>query len=319
MGNPLAMADAVSGPVAAKRLGDILKFLAFWDRDDDVESAAVAESRRVSESRKPMEGLLGPSGALGWLKWAKKNKTSAGQAELQLRGASRELRAGNWNSFLSKLLEVDLSWLRIPEMRQGRDSNGNGGDNGSAHRQGRVVLDSTATRTASWQHTVLYLAEAICPWDYDRKEPSLTFVNVWTDVEAITTDRDTTKVKVTSTIKPLHQEWKLTARTKLLKLGDEGIVFGKAGIYLVGDKDPYVGVEADRTWQLPKLSGTKLFLNANYRSSRKPDSEPVVASIGLQQRFRIRQGLEFTLRAGVGTQNGMSRMYLAPIPFGSYY
>jgi hypothetical protein len=189
----------------------------------------------------------------------------------------------------------------------------------SAHRQGRVVLDSTATRTASWQHTVLYLAEAICPWDYDRKEPSLTFVNVWTDVEAITTDRDTTKVKVTSTIKPLHQEWKLTARTKLLKLGDEGIVFGKAGIYLVGDKDPYVGVEADRTWQLPKLSGTKLFLNANYRSSRKPDSEPVVASIGLQQRFRIRQGLEFTLRAGVGTQNGMSRMYLAPIPFGSYY
>jgi hypothetical protein len=178
--------------------------------------------------------------------------------------------------------------------------------------------------------TVLYLAEAVCPWDYDRKEPALTFVNVWNDVDAVRGDRDSASVKLVSTINPVRRSWKLTARTRLLSLGGVaggggagggpgGVVFGKAGIYLVGDTDPFVGVEADRVVSIPRLPRTSLFFNVNYRSSRKLETSPVLASVGVQQTFNLGDGLALTLRAGANSRSGWSRPFFSPVPYGRYF
>lgn len=210
----------------------------------------------------------------------------------------------------------------------------------------RVVLVEGGERRGDVREAALYVAEAVCPWDYDRKEPALTFVNVWHDVEAGRGDRAAAKVKLVSTINPLRQSWKVTGRTSLyemgrpnggprgLKDGSErdggvggdgaggatgGIVFGKAGLYLVGDVEPYVGVEADRVVSVPRLQGTSLFFHANFRSSRKPEAGRVLCSAGVQQTVNLSEGFVLTLRVGANSRDGWRKPFASPVPFGRYF
>jgi hypothetical protein len=262
--------------------------------------------------------------ALGWMQ---KMQPHVRATDSTIREAASQFSHDrDLGALANRLRRIDLSWLRSSA--------------GSSAGAGRAVAESgvakpRATMLASsddassepdfvsLRNAFLFLAESVCPWDYDRKEPALTFVNVWTDVEAIKSDRDTYKVKIASTINPLAREWKVTARTRLASLGNdkfgEGCLFGKAGIYLVGDKEPYVGVEADRTLNVPFLPGTALFVNANFKSSRKPNTDPIVASAGVQQTIDLGGGLALTLRAGYNSLKGTSKLYISPVPFGSYF
>lgn len=331
-------AVAMAEPSAAgekpigEALRDLLHFLAFWDRDDAGDNDDAAPGAREG-SRQPMRAVLGDDGLLGWLRFAKENEPAARESVTYLRSA------GDVPSFLERIENVRRDWAR----RLGLGG-GDAGVEPVVEERGSVLLgDSSlfgAVDARSLRRTILYVGEAVCPWDYDRKEASLTFVNVWTDVETVPGDSKSTKVKLASTINPLRQTWKLTARTRLFNLtggsigggesgngggggGDDGaggatggVVFGKAGIYLVGDTDPYIGVESDRVVNVPYIPGTSVFANANYRSSRKPT---IVASVGLQQTVNIGDGLALTLRAGINSHDGPRRPFVTPVPFGSYF
>lgn len=160
----------------------------------------------------------------------------------------------------------------------------------------------------------LFALDSLSPWDFDRHDFGVTFVTTWEDLEA---GDIATGIKVTSTIKPLESEWKVSARTKLIELGENALVFGKAGLYLAGEQSPFIGVEADRMWNLPQLSNTKLFCNANYRSSRKADL-PFRMSVGLQHNFELTKGVVLTLRFGAYPFE-KPVFFATPVPNGNYF
>lgn len=312
-------------------LHDLLRFLAFWDRHGDEN---IGGHRGAGDAPKPLRALLGKDGMLGWLRFARKNESRARESVTYLR------TAGDVPTFVERLEALRKEWARRLGFGGKDEGQGvlRGGRRTADHeRKGMsALLGDTALGGAvderSIRKTLLYIGEAVCPWDYDRKEPGFTFVNVWTDIETVPGDINSTKVKLTSTINPLRQTWKLSARTRLFNMtggtiggggGDDGsggatggIVFGKAGIYLVGEGEPYVGVESDRVINLPFLRGTSMFANANYRSSRKPT---VMASVGVQQTVSVGDGLALTFRAGVNSHDGPKRPFFSPVPFGSYF
>lgn len=170
------------------------------------------------------------------------------------------------------------------------------------------------------KNIALFALDALTPWDFDRHDFGLTFVNVWEDVDTHTGGPDAAPavVKMTSTIKPLFGEWKLSARSKLLELPEGAVVFGKAGLYLAGERPAYVGVEADRVWKVAGLKGTKIYVNVNYRSSRKPDVDPIKTSLGVQQDFEMWNGITLTIRVGLDPLQ-RDKILITPVPNGSYF
>lgn len=148
----------------------------------------------------------------------------------------------------------------------------------------------------------------------------MTIVNVWNDADAIPGEPLSAKAKVASSINPVRKTWKVTSRAKVLG-GTSGVVFAKAGLFLVGDAEPFVGVEADKIVKVPRLVGTNLFGNVNFKSSR-PAEKPidrVVGSVGVQQTVKIADGFKVTFRAGVDRRDGVWRTFISPIPFGRYF
>jgi hypothetical protein len=309
------MADVSSTPQPLQTiLRDLMSFVQkLTIKNSDTNSAPMLPS---PSSSVPSE----QDGALGWMERALKLQPHVHKTEAAMRQAVDVYAEDNdFLALAKRLIHVDLSWLR-------RGGLSDGGAETAAAPQAETPLGSTAVSEAdraSLRNTLLFLAESICPWDYDRKKPALTFVNVWSDVEAIKSDRNTYKVKVASTINPLAREWKVTARTRLASLGrdelGDGCVFAKAGVYLVGDKEPFVGVEADRTLSIPFIPGTSLYANANFKSSRKPHTYPILASAGVQQTVDWGNGLALTMRAGFNTRDGMGKLSVTPVPFASYW
>lgn len=297
----------------------------------------VAANVTVPDIQRCIRKLFESDGALRWLSHPTVDEVDTAEPRDQLRSAAADLEKGKLQSFFAKVSRIPLGWFgrrglqeapvvvspssAPPQSGSGTTSDGavpkasHSGFDINTFLFGRGAIREPCTP----KDTLIYLAEAICPWDYDRKEPSLTFVNVWTDIESDQSNLHSVRVKLASTIKPLHQEWKATARARLLSLGPGGVVFGKAGAYLIGDKEPYIGLEADRVVDISRFKNTKLFLNANYRSSRKSDEDSVVASAGIQQTVNLGDGLEVTFRVGLNTKNGLSRPFFAPVPYGSYF
>lgn len=103
-----------------------------------------------------------------------------------------------------------------------------------------------------------------------------------------------------------------------MDLGENTVVFGKAALYLAGELPPYVGVEADRVWKLGRLEGTRLFANINYRSSRKPQVDPVRLSFGVQQDFELAKDVVLTLRIGLNPL-AWDNFFVTPVPNGEYF
>lgn len=278
-------------PTVQQRLSDLLDLLQFW-KDSEAVPPPSDESKDAP---------------LRWLRFWQRHERDAQESVRQLRGVGDSLRRGDLNAAQDQATGINLRWLNpfrpqdapgVAPIRPPRDE--------------ATEIEQRVRAVAG------FIAEALCPWDYDRREPAVTFSNAWTDRASVEGDDDS-QVKITSTIKPLYQEWKLTARTLLLELGDGGVVFGKAGIYLAGDLPAYIGLEADKVVSMPRLKNTKLFVNANYRSSRKPFATPVVASAGVQQTLPLNKRLELTFRLGVSTRSGAHRVFFTPVPYGTYY
>lgn len=284
----MAVADP---PTVQQRLADLLELLQFWK-----ESEAV-----------PPPSNENKDAPLRWLRFWQRHERDATDSVRQLRGVGDSLRRGDLDSAQDQASGINLRWLN-PFRPQG----GGGVVPVPPARDEASEIEQRARAVAA------FIAEALCPWDYDRREPAVTFANTWTDRATADADDDS-QVKITSTIKPLYQEWKLTARTMLIELGDNGVVFGKAGIYLAGDLPAYIGLEADKVVDVPRLKNTKLFVNANYRSSRKPFATPVVASAGVQQTLPLNKRLELTFRLGVSTRSGAHRVFFTPVPYGTYF
>lgn len=269
---------------------------AFLDKTTNrVEEAVAGIPERV-------QYLFSEDGPLGALNFWRINKESIKGTGQQLLESGELLVKGDADGFREKASGIDLSWLK--PTRRSEPANGS--------RPGRTVADQL-------QDTVLFLLESLTPWDFDRHDFGLTFVTVWNDLDTFKREGESDAiVKMTSTIKPLYQEWKLTARTKLLDLGENTAVFGKAGMYLAGNKPAYIGLEADRVWEIPRLPGTMVFVNVNYRSSRKPQADPIRTTVGIQQDFTIAKGIDLTLRLAF---NPLDRhdITVTPIPNGSYF
>lgn len=269
---------------------------AFLDKTTNKVEEAVAG---IPERVQYLFSEEGPLGALNFWRENKENITSTGQ---QLLESGELLVKGDADGFRDKASGIDFSWLKPTRVSEQ--------ENGKRHR--RTVADQV-------QNTCLFLIESLTPWDFDRHDFGLTFVTVWNDLDTFKREgANEAIVKMASTIKPLYQEWKLTARTKLIDLGENATVFGKAGMHLAGNKPAYIGLEADRVWQIPRLPGTMLFVNVNYRSSRKPQADPIRTTVGIQQDFTVAKGIDLTLRLAF---NPLDRhdITVTPIPNGSYF
>lgn len=330
---PVAVTVAMAGPppvhapgeTVQVRLSRLMDWLRFWEK-----SVEEGGRQRADLPEGPLKRLMSEDGPAGWLKFWDSNHLNFAETGRRIKEAGASLTAGNLEAFQEKLTNINFDWLKpkpLPppkaDTRTTRSSSPANLQTSPAAR--RALAETNVSLEKQVQGILLFLSDSLCPWDYDRHDFGLTFTNTWTDIESVSggggTSTANSLVKMTSTIKPLEKEWKLTARTKLLRLGEGGVVFGKAGLYLAGDLPAYIGVEADRVWTVPYLKGTKVFGNVNYRSSRKPQHDPVVASFGVQQTIPIVNGLELTLRFGVDSQleNGKPKPYVAPIPLGSYF
>lgn len=298
----LALRCARRAPVLAtatpetleQRLRHLLSWLHFWRHNatDDLSSQTAEAARNAPER----------DGALSALRWWHRHRNGASDAVRELGAA---VRAGDLEDAAERLSVMSLKWLRPSRTKPVNDSS--------------VRVDTDLERGVA--RAAAFLADALTPWDFDRREPALTFVSSWTDdlrAEPGTAD-EFALVKLASTVKPLHGEWKLTGRTQLFPLGAGGSVIGKAGIYLAGDAPAYVGVEADRVIALPWLPRTRLFVNANYRSSRVPFAPPVVASAGVQHTFALDTRLDLTFRVGVSTRQADKPWFFSPMPQSSYF
>eukprot|EP00171_Calliarthron_tuberculosum_P017070 IDg17070t1 len=252
------------------RLRELLNRLQFWR---DAEEEELPTTRNEDSSN-----VLARDGLLGALKWWRRNEDTAREAARDavqdLEAASVAVRSGDLGTAAEHLTEMGSRLLPAP-----RNASGNG-------------------PFATMERCVAFVIASLTPWDFDRREPAVTLVTSWMDeLRAAPGAPDAAaRVRFTSTIKPLHREWKLTARTLLLQLGSGGALIGKAGVFLAGEAPAYVGLEADRVVAIPRLPDMKLFANANYRSSRKPFAPPVVASVGVQQTLLFANRVELTFR-----------------------
>lgn len=238
-----------------------------------------------------VKSLFSKDGPLGALQFWRDNRENIQQTTDALLDTGESIVRGDSEQFRENASRLNLRFLK--DLQDGSEMN-----------VVRMV-----------HRVTLFAVDALTPWDFDRHDFGITFVTKWDDVE---TGDLTNHVKLTSTIKPLEGEWKVTGRTKLLELGDGAVVFGKAGIYLAGDHPAYVGVEADRVWRIPRVDGTKLFLNVNYRSSRKPDVDPFKMTLGLQQDFDIAKGVVLTLRIGANPLEA-DKLFVTPVASGEYF
>ena len=290
-----------------RNLEELLRRLTFWKEESEREE----EELQVEED----EGFMGlgrwirairradrwshqkeagteksnlEKGFMRWVQFWRRSESEILDTGRKLRGAGVGLKKGDLEEVKRKAGELDISWLKREAANLKKE----------ALSAGR------------------YLAEHFFPWDYDRKWFGVTLWHLWTDIETRELTGEKTLVKMVSTIKPFEREWKLTVRTKLTSLGKDGVILGKAGLYLVGDEAPYYGAELDKVWSAPQLPYSSIFVNANFRSSRKPDSNATIGSAGIQQTVPLRNGARFTFRVGYDT-NG--KFYFTPVPFGKYF
>lgn len=192
-----------------------------------------------------------------------------------------------------------------------------------------------------------FLIESINPWDFDRRELALALVQKWEDWEVLhgqgtrktrggrdRSIRDGNKddgkdaegvaaVKVTSTMMPLKGEWKVSGRTPLWRSANwGGVVFAKAGLFLAGERVPYVGLEADRVWRRPNTVGNQKhiapFVNLSYRSSRLPEFPVIRLSTGVQFGLQI-GGLPLTVRFGLRPLETRRNLFLLPVSNDRYF
>jgi len=68
---------------------------------------------------------------------------------------------------------------------------------------------------------------------------------------------------------------------------------------------------------VPKLKGTGVFANANWRSTRSEEKvDDVVASAGVQQTYKVGGLPPLTIRVGYTSRNEWT---VTPIPWGHYF
>ncbi|CAN8068772.1 unnamed protein product [Agarophyton chilense] len=264
-----------------------------------LDNASNRVEKAVTDIPDQVKYLFSEEGPLGVLTFWRENKDNISNTGQQLLESGERLAKGDAKGFREKASGINLSWLR-PVRRLGSSES----------------LDDATIVTDQVRKTVLFLIDSLTPWDFDRHDFGLTFATVWNDVDTSkSADVRVPSLKMTSTIKPVEQEWKLSARGKLFALGENAMVFGKAGLYLAGDKAAYIGAEADRVWSIPRLPNTKIFANANYRSSRKPQAEPFKVSCGIQQDLEVAKGLELTLRIALNLTEKLG-FSVYPVPNG---
>ncbi|KAI0560407.1 hypothetical protein FGB62_113g11 [Gracilaria domingensis] len=268
-----------------------------------LDTATGRVEKAVASIPDQVKYLFSDEGPLGVLNFWRENKENISTTGQQLLESGELLVKGDTDAFREKASGINLSWLR-PLRQRSRPSE---------------TADDNITITHQVRNTLLFLIDSLTPWDFDRHDFGLTFVTIWNDANALKEgDVNRAVLKMTSTIKPIEQEWKLSARTKLFDLGENAVVFGKAGLYLAGNRPAYIGAEADRVWPIPKLPGTKLFANVNYRSSRKPQDDPVKLTCGIEQEFAVAKGIDLTLRLAFNLMENMD-MRIYPVPSGSYF
>lgn len=265
-----------------ERLNGLLRWLQFWQ---------TADEDRLPESSRGAEEPLSRDGVLGLLRFWENNSANV---QSFIRSTVSSLRAGSSGSYdeagrhLDRALDIAPDLPRLSE------------------------LEPQARNLGA------FIGKSLTMWDFDRREPGVMFVNSWNEGKA---EDEQKRFKVTSTIRYLHREWKLSARTKLMNLGSDenGAVFGKAGVYLAGDLPPYVGIEADRMLPIPKIARAFVFGNLNYRSSRKPFAPTVVGSAGIQYSFPFRKNVLLTLRAGWSSKDINKPFFLQPMAGEQYF
>lgn len=217
---------------------------------------------------------------------------------------------------------------------------------------------------------VQFFMASLSPWDFDRREFALSLVQTWQDWQILHgsyeqrrhrrrrenfdqlpfdswESGDKKAVKVTSTMVPLCGEWKVTGRTPLWHSSDwDGVLFAKAGVFLAGERPPFIGLEADRIWHrrqpedanksdqgskkhhkdskvknIVKRSGHRYwapFVNVNYRSSRMPHVPVVRMSVGIQFGLPV-GGIPLSFRFGVRPFESRREWFLHPVPRGNYF
>ena len=265
--------------------------------------------------------LFAKDGPFGFLQFWRDNEENLNRTGTKIRESGQNLIKGDTKRFREQASEIDFSWLNPNSSRSTRDTD-------QIQISPKDILTDENIRTefiSKVRSIASFAVKSLTPWDFDRHEFNLTLANTWLDEGTLRRNETSgfnqaSVIKMTSTIKPLDSEWKLTARSKLLELGGGGVVFGKAGIYIAGDQPPYIGVEADRVWTVPRLSdlGTKLFANVNYRSSRKPETEPVKSSFGIQQEVDISDAYVLTFRIGINPLQ-RDKLLFTPMPNRSYF
>lgn len=199
-------------------------------------------------------------------------------------------------------------------------------------RSGDVQVEGRALHVG---HVALFALASLSPWDFDRHDLGVTFVNTWIAKHKVTMESIQARqargddhvskhqamgVKVTSTIKPISQEWKVSVRARLyVPQEDNTTVLAKAGMYLVGEEAPFIGLDADRTWPIGSLHKSKLFANVNFRTCRMPLHDAVRVCCGIQQLFTITKGFDITLRLGVRPFERRNSFFVTPVPNGLYF
>eukprot|EP00871_Galdieria_phlegrea_P002380 jgi/Galph1/3142/GphlegSOOS_G1773.1 len=161
-----------------------------------------------------------------------------------------------------------------------------------------------------------YLSDHFCPWDYDQYRPDITFFEVWN----VVSEDQKIPLKFSVTLKPLAAQGKCSFRARLLQLGHNGFFFAKAASYFspsrVTRPNDYFGFEADKIiTSLGKEKLTSFFVNASYKSSRKPNMK-VLASVGIQQKIVFDSSRKLTVRLGY---NSRQEIYVTPVPAGLYF
>lgn len=271
-------------PTLKSRLDSLLKSIPDFIQRASESTESLAESIPEQARR-----LFSKDGPLGALQFWRDNRDNIEQTTNTLRDASKSILRRDSKSFKRNASLLDFTWLEDKD--------------GGLHLG--TMLKSLGT----------FALDSLTPWDFDRHDFGLTFATVWEDVDAGDIN---TGVKLTSTIKPLEKEWKVSARKRLMGLGENAVVFGKAALYLSGELPAYVGVEADRVWNLGRWEGTKLFFNVNYRSSRKPQLDPVRLSCGVQHDFEVAKNVILTLRIGMNPLE-RDKFFVTPVPNGEYF
>lgn len=257
----------------------------------------------ASKAPEHVRALFARDGPLGILQFWRANRANIEDSSRALLDTGESALRGNSEAFRDAANRVDLSWLPF-RRAQSLDGSSAGREEVSAEQLARNVT--------------LCALDALTPWDFDRHDFGLTFANTWIDADALGVDGMPGLVKLTSTINVLEREWKVSARTKLLEIGKSGVVFGKAGMYLAGERPAYIGVEADRIWSVKGLPATWVFANVNYRSSRKPATDPVRASFGVQQELTMFKGVVLTLRVGYDPMT-REKWFVTPMPNREYF